>query len=442
VLTPAEILAAGRRRLEPRRDSDAYARLQNIGGWTMDRKRPLIKPTAANLRSFGKTTFARRAIKRIKDPIEVRPWEIAPKPGVKLNSLLQKQIDIATHCLQQPNHDDSFRSFVGQLVEDILVNGAGVYEQQIGADKTRPLWLWPVDSMSIQINPAWDGKDSEPRYFQTLGYGNIGGVQGKALLNSELVYVRQDPMTESPFGLGQLEVAFKAISNKLGVADYAGKLASNAQPENILVMPGMQQEQVRTMRNWWRNEIEGQGMLPIVGAPAGSKPEMVSLHATDDKSLFIQYQELLIKEIATSFNLHAMSFGVYGTLNRATAEVIDDADWENAVVPVATLIAAYITRETIEARLGFSQLEFRFVGLKRDDKKAEAEIFKLEYTNNAATPNEYRERNNMPPLEGIWGDKTYADFQIAMQAARGTGEIDDPDLPPARPTPGGGKSSK
>lgn len=412
-----------------------------LGGWQMD-KRPLIKPTPANLRTFGKTTYARRAIKRIKDPIEALAWEVAPKAGIELNSLLKKQIQTATHCLQQPNRDDSFRSFSGQIVEDILTNGGGTYEQQVGADTIRPLWLWPVDSMSIQINPRWDGKDSEPRYFQTLGYGNIGGVQGKALLNSELVYVRQDPTTENPFGLGQLEVAFAAINRKLGVADYAGKLASNAQPENILLVPGMQLEQVLAMRSWWRNEVEGQGMLPIVGAPAGSKPEMVKLHATDDKSLFIQYQELLIKEIATSFNLHAMSFGVYGTLNRATAEVIDDADWENAVVPVATLLAAYITRETIEARLGFSQLEFRYVGLKRDDKKAEAEIYKLEYTNNAATPNEYRARNNMPPLDGEWGDLTYADTQIAMQAARGTGEIDDPDLPPPRAGTKPAKASK
>jgi phage portal protein BeeE len=249
MLTPAELLA-GRRPKEPARDTTQYARMMNIGGWQRMDKRPLIKPTPANLRMFGKTTYARRAIKRIKDPVANLQWEIAPKKDIELNSELQKQIDISTYCLQQPNHDDSFRSFSEQLLEDMLINGAGVYEHQLGADPRRPLWAWPVDSMSIQINASWDGRDSEPRYYQTLGYGNIGGVQGKALRNSELVYIRQDATTENPFGLGQLEVAFAAINRKLGVSDYAGKLASNAQPENMLVFPGMGNEQLLTLRQW------------------------------------------------------------------------------------------------------------------------------------------------------------------------------------------------
>src|SRR5581483_5021486 len=304
--TPAEVLAAGRLRKEPQRDSTQYARLMNIGGWQRLDKRPLIKPTPANLRMFGKTPYARRAIKRIKDAIANLSWEVAPKPKIDLNSVLKKQVDTATHCLQQPNRDDSFRSFCEQILEDILINGAGCYEHQIGGNAQRPLYAWPVDSMSIQINAMWDGNDREPRYYQTLGYENIGGVQGKPLRNSELVYTRQDPTTANPFGLGQLEVAFAAINRKLGVADYAGKLASNAQPENIVVFPGMSQEQMLTLRQWWRNDIEGQGQMPFMASPGTTtqKPEVLKLHATDDKSLFIQYQELLIREIATSFALN------------------------------------------------------------------------------------------------------------------------------------------
>jgi phage portal protein BeeE len=432
--------AAGRRRFEPQRESDAYARLFNIGGWQLSDKRPLIKPTPANLRKFGKTPYARRAIRRIKDPIGNMEWAIGPKPNVKLNSELQRQIDIATECLQRPNHDDSFRSFVEQLVEDMMHVGAGSYEHQIGGDNVRPFWAWPVDAMSIQINAAWNGQDSEARYYQTRGYGNIGGVQGTPLRNDELVYIRMEPTTENPFGLGPLEVAFGAINRKLGVEDYSGKMASNAQPENMLFLPGAPPEFIATVRDWWRNEVEGQGQTPILGSPSdATKAEVHRLRATDDKALFIGYQELLIREIATSFCISPLSLGVQNDVNRNTAEVVDDMDWDNAVVPVATLIAAYITHESINARLGFSQLQFNFLGLKRDDKQAEAEIFKLEYQNNATTPNEYRARNRQPPMDSEWGDLTYADAQIAMQAARGTGEIADPDLPAPRPSSAKGK---
>lgn len=432
----ARTLWAGRLRNMPQRDTTAYARLFNIGGWNTSDKRPLIKPTPTNLRMFAKTPYARRAIRRIKDAIGNLEWEVAPEKDVKLNSELKRQIDVTTSCLKQPNLDDSFRSFVEQLVEDMMVGGAGPYEHQLGGDKARPLWMWPVDVLSIQINAAWDGRPTEPRYYQTKGYGNIGGIQGVPLRNDELVYIRMEPTTENPFGLGPLEVAFASINRKLGVEDYAGKLASNAQPENLITLPGATAEQILTIRDWWRNEIEGQGMTPIMGTPSGqgqnSKAEVLKLRGTDDKALFLAYQELLIREVAVSFSISALCLGIERDVNRNTGEVTDDMDWDNAVVPVATRLAAYITRESIHGRLGFSQLQFNFLGLKRDDKKAEAEIYKLEYESNATTPNEYRARNRQPPLDSPWSDLTHADVEIAQMAARGAAEVDDPALPAGR----------
>ncbi|MGH8220901.1 MAG: phage portal protein [Steroidobacteraceae bacterium] len=433
----AQSIWSGRRRNHPVRESAPYARLMTIGGWGLSDKRPLIKPTPANLRMFARTPYARAAIRRIKNPIANLEWEVAPKKNVEWNRELRNQAAIATACLEQPNHDDSFRSFLEQTIEDLCINGAGSYEQQVGGDRARPLWAWPVDSLSIQINPKWDGSRTDPRYYQTLGYGNIGGVQGIALTNEELVYIRQEPSTENPFGLGDLEIAFATINRKLGVENYAGKLASNRQPENLLLFPGMDDEQLATVRGFWRNEVEGEGTTPIMSPPLSGDGKTVAgqvlkLRGTDDAALFLKYQDLLIREIAVSFNLSAMSLNVEHDVNRSTAEVVDDRDWDSAIVPKATLIAAYITRESINTRLGFSQLQLRFLGLKREDKKAEAEIFELEYQSNAVTPNEYRARNGMAPLKSEWADLTGADVEIAKMAARGTAEIDDPDLPPAR----------
>jgi len=430
---PRTWLAAARRRNEPKRDTNAYARLMNLGGWQTGDKRPLIKPTPANLRMFAKTPYARKAIKRIKDPIATLPWEIVPKAGVKLNSAMQQQIDIATACLNKPNYDDSFRTFVEQLIEDACICGAGAYEHQIGGDAARPLWMWPVDALSIQIYAAWSGKNNEARYCQTLGYGNIGGIAGVNLRNDELVYIRVDPTTETPFGIGPLEVAFATINRKLGVADYAGKMASNAQPENLLVMPGMDQATLKTFRKWWRNDVEGQGQTPITSPPKDSTAEVLKLRGTDDKALFLEYQQFLIREIFVPFGLSPMNGGIERDVNRNTAEVADDQDWNNAIVPMATNIAAYISRESLQGKLGFSQLEFRFIGLERDDELNLAKVFEIEYRNNATTPNEYRERTRKPPMEGQWGDLASADAQIAMAAARGAAVVDDPALPGPKP---------
>jgi hypothetical protein len=36
--------------------------------------------------------------------------------------------------------------------------------------------MWPVDGLTIQIYPLWDGNPSEPRYVQIIGYGNFLGL--------------------------------------------------------------------------------------------------------------------------------------------------------------------------------------------------------------------------------------------------------------------------
>lgn len=429
------VFQAGRRRLEPVRETQAYARLRNLGGWQLSSKRPLIKPTPANLRRFAKSPYARAAIKRIKEPISNLGWQIVPLADANCDrpewtSELKRQAAIATACLRKPNHEDDWRSFSAQLLEDSLVGGASSYEHEIGADPARPFWAWPVDVLSIQINAVWSGKPSDPRYFQTLGYGNLGGVEGVPLRNDELVYIRTDPSTESPFGLGPLEVAFTTISRKLGVEDFAGKLTSAAQPENLIVVPGLGQAELDTLRDWWRNDVEGQGQTPFIGGNTDENwnPKVFKLRGTDDKALFLAYQEFLIREIAAAFRISPLSLGVQQDVNRNTAEVVDDMDWDNAIVPAATLLSSGITRHSLHERLGFTQLEIQFLGLKRDDKKAEAEIYALEYKNNAVVPNEYRARNNMAPMDNQWGDMTAADVEIAKAAASGAKQVDDPNL--------------
>lgn len=421
----ARALWAGRLRKEPVRLSSAYARLMNIGSMRASKDRPLVKPSPSNLRMFSRTTYARRAINRVKGAIAGLDWEIVPKADAKVSAELKRQMELATACFERPNGDDSFRTLIEQAIEDYLICGAGVIEQEIGGDAMRPLWMWPVDAMSIQIFAGWSGDRNEPRYMQTHGYGNVGGVQGIPLLNEQLIYIRKDPNTENPFGYGCLEVAFNSINRQLGVADYAGNLTSNSQPENLLQFVGGDRAFLDSFREYWRNEIEGQGQTPIIG---GNEPaQVLKLRGSNDDALYLKYQEFLLREIATAFELSPQNLGVEADVNRNTSEVADDRDWDGIITPTARNFAAYLTREAIEGRLGFSQLEFRFLGLDRDDELNLAQVFEREYKNNATTPNEYRAQRGRPPLKSAWADLPYADVEIAVKGAQGAKQV-NPDL--------------
>ena len=122
----------GRRKHEPHRETQVYPRLmQVLSGQRIDKKQPVYKPTPWNLRAFARTPYARRALNSIKGPIAQLDWEVVPKDGIKLNSELQRQCDLVTRCLKSPNHEDSWRSLVERVIEDILT-GAGAIEQQAG----------------------------------------------------------------------------------------------------------------------------------------------------------------------------------------------------------------------------------------------------------------------------------------------------------------------
>lgn len=418
-------LWAARRRYQPERESLAYPKLISLMGQNRTLGTP--KPTPTNLRYFSRTVYARRAINRIKDAIATLPWEIVAENGARVS---KQQAEMVARCLDSPNESDSFTTLLEQWIEDALVTGAGTLEQAVSPDPARPIWLWPVDATTIRPVVKWDGNRKSVRFIQALGYtgGSIlADVNAKQLIAEDIIYMRLNPSTETPYGYGPLEIAYDSISWKLGVGRYASTAASNAQPQN-LIYPGQVQSEAEllTFRAYWRNEVEGQGQTPIIGGP--NKPEVIRLHAGTDEALYLKWQEFLIREIATGFQLSPQSLGIERDVNRNTAETAEDRDWESAIKPMALRLQSHINRDVLWARHSLMNLRFRFDGLDREDEQMISEIFKTEYQNNACTPNEYRASKGLEPLKSRWADLTYADMQIAMKAAQGAKEVDDPDI--------------
>lgn len=423
-------LRVGRRKAEPQRDTVPFPQMQM--GQRRPGNRAAYKATPRNLRFFSRTPYARRAINAVKAPIAALDWEIVARRGITETPELKRQIETATYCFENPNRDDSWRSMIEQVVEDVL-HGAGAIETQMSGDPLRPLWLWPTDGLSIQVFPGWAGGADEARYAQSIGGPMTAGAKSIQLRDDELIYIRPNPTTSSPFGLGPLEVAFNSISRMLGVGEFAGNVTSNAKPSALLNLgEGVDSTTLAAFRAYWTAEVEGQGKMPILGMKGGG---VEKLYADGDDGLYLKYQEFLKAEIAIAFDLSPQNLGVERDVNRSTGEVAEARDWDQAIAPRAAELASYLTRHALHRRLGFYQLELRFPGLKREDAKLDAEVFKLEYECNSITADEYRELRGRPPMEGPWGKMTYVDTQIALNAARGAGQVLDPELPKGRPLP-------
>ena len=377
------------------------------------------KPTPYNLRRFSETPVARRAINCIKDRIAGMRWRIQPRQGYSLESIQDgaARVRILTSNFECPNPDDSFRSLAEQVLEDIIVGGYGAIEVQVNAGwdersamlpsenphfsqkqgevghpqgpgrtgaSGAPLSLWPVDGASIRMNIDWDGSPGSQRYLQVVEQSN---TQIK-LDDDELIYIRLNPRTFTPFGLGRLEVAFETINAFLGAHRYAARLASNTVVQYALWLQDLTPEHHERLIRWWQDEIEGTGKVPILSVE--SKPEVLRFGGGTDADLRLQWQEFLLRVVASAFDLPPFYLGVERDVNRSTAGEMNDMAFRQAIVPTARLLAESLTRDAIAKKLGWNDLEFVFAELDTSDPLEEAQIQQILLQNGVLTVNEVR----------------------------------------------------
>ena len=145
----------------------------------------------------------------------------------------------------------------------------------------------------------------------------LGPGQRIELKDNELSYIRLNPRSYTPFGLGRLEVAFETIHEFLGAHRFAAKLASNSVVQYALWMQDLDPGQHERLIRWWQDDIEGTGRVPILTAE--NKPEVLRFGAGTDADLRLAWQEFLIRVIASAFDLPPLFLGVEADVNRSTA---------------------------------------------------------------------------------------------------------------------------
>jgi len=370
------------------------------------------KPTAGNLRKFAETPVARRAINVIKDRIAGMRWRIQPRRGRSLDTIPDGPLraQILTENFEAPNPDDSFRSLLEQVLEDVIVGGFGAVEIQktsgqwsvasgqgdlgTGEAPALPLLMWPVDGATIRIMTDWDGRPDSPRYVQVMPWS---GSQGQIVLNDdELSYIRLNPRTHTPFGLGRVEVAFETINAFLSAHRYASRLASNSVVQYALWLQDLSPAHHERLIRWWQDEIEGTGRVPILSVE--SKPEVLRFGAGTDADLRLAWQEFLLRVIADAFDLPAQFLGVERDVNRSTAAEMTEMAFRSAIVPTARLVAEHLTRDVIGKKLGWADLEFVFTDVDATDEMQQAQIDEILLRNGVVTVEEVRRARGLEAL--------------------------------------------
>ena len=330
----------------------------------------LPKPTPENLRRFAETPVVRRAINLIKDRVAAMQWQVRVRHGSSGGADAQERLAALRWSLEEPNESDSLRTLLEQVLEDMLVGGFGAVEMELTGIAERPVALWPVDGATIRINPQWTGGNEVPRYAQAGLLQSLD--KAVPLHDDQLMYIRLNPRTHTPFGLGPLEIAFETVNSLLSAQRFAGKLASNAVVQYALWLNEATPAEHDRLIRWWQDEIEGTGRVPVLSTE--QKPEVLRFGSGTDADLRLEWQRFLIRMVANAFGLPPMLLGLENDVNRASSSEFGDEAFRGAIVPVARLIEQHVTRDVFGKRLGWREFEFRFTELESRDETTELQI--------------------------------------------------------------------
>jgi HK97 family phage portal protein len=355
------------------------------------------KPTQANLRRFAETPIVRRAINVIKDRIVAMDWQVRVRRGAAVGEIgyAQRKLKALRRTLEEPNATDSFRTLLEQAIEDALTGGYGAIEMEATGDPGQPAQLWPVDGATIRVNANWNGDPESARYEQATS-GQWSVDKGVPLRDDQLIYIRMNPRSFTPFGLGPLEVAFETVNQFLSAHRFAGKLAANSVVQYALWLNEATPSQHERMIRWWQDEIEGTGRVPLISTE--QKPEVLRFAAGTDADLRLQWQQFLIRMVANAFGLPPLLLGLEGDVNRATASELADEAFRGAIEPLAKLIAEHITRDLFSKCIGWREFEFVFNDLSARDEDTELAIQVQLLAAGVYTVNEVRAMRGLGPI--------------------------------------------
>lgn len=386
----------------------------SMGGGNV-KPQPKFTMNFVKLRTFSESPIPRRAIDYIKNQISMLDWHIASKDGVELTERQRKDVERIIAILSRPNKQESWRTFIEQIVEDMLVLGyASIEKREWKGNKAKPFVLFPFDGSSLNFYADWDGSANNPRYAQIDPYGRTVNFT-----RDQVMYIRFNPRTSTPWGLGPLEVAAQTIDYLLSVQAYAGRAASATTARKLLDLgESIDPLQLDEVRQWWRSEVEGRGHTPIIGGSKGA--QSIELGAANDEALFLKWQSFLINQIANAFGLDSQKFNAV-LASRATGDILDDSTDEGSIRPLAHTIAAAINCDIIEA-LGITDLTFEFrwtVNFK--DRKSLAAIHQIYLTQDIMTIDEARKEIGLSPLPDGKGQYTLAEYR-AIYAVMNQGQ--------------------
>lgn len=405
------------------------------------------KPNALLYRNWAQNgEWVRAAINIRRDQVSSAEWDIVPYDAdLKYDKVLAQELrDLFT----MPNPlIQSWRGFIGPVIEDIIVLDAGAIEKErtIGGDIAA---LYPTDGSKVHVSTTWDGDPDETRYwYRSVQNNPDSDVPFK---NADMIYMMLNPSTSRVVGLSPLETLKLAIDAELSGSTYNARQVINAAPDGIFDLGELARpEHVEKFRSYWSAEVAGRGALAFIGGTKGAK--FIPFRQSNRDMQYLEWLTYLVKKIAAVMGMDPMDLGLTAEINKATAEVKDQQTEDRGLRPLLSTVQDFSTREVVwDDSYGGrrNNLAFRFTRLNLKESLNRAEINKIALSGMPwKTINEARKDDGRPPLgdpedESNPFNKINANTPLGLVSVENVPdatEIKTPPAPTSTPDSQGGK---
>lgn len=388
---------------------------------------------------YHNNPIIRAAVDTIINEVIAAKYDIVPaNKDEKLDKAkkdeMQKKIERCRNFFKHPNErGENFQTLIKKMMKDLLLLDAGVLEKvpYEGAESEGEhkgiAELYAIDGGNLRIEADLHG--DVKCYWQVLEEEGVDPIRFE---KDRIIYIMNNPRTDSLYGLSPLETLHNSVTAFLYGESYNIKYFENdARPSGIVDL-GMSvpERELDRFREYWRAEHQQKPHRVMVVGGGGSGVKWVPISTTPKDMEMMNYLNWLMKIILMVFGVTPAEVGWTEDVSRApaTGAMLQSLAFKNrAIYPIMGTLSHYITESIINQEFGYEDLQFEFIEeTSIPDKIQKAQYYQYAVMGKWMTVNEIRKAEGMEPLklspegEPILGKEQGVEEQPA-QGAGGAG---------------------
>jgi len=360
--------------------------------------------TQADLRALSRSNdLVRICISKIRNAVCRTPW-IVRATDEENAVTYAPQVDYINNLLKHPNSsDDSMRSLISKIVEDVLVIDSGVVEK-VKNLKGEIVEIYQVDGATIRPNIDEYGVYAEPAYYQYVDPGSQ--IPDAEFDINDLLVFRVFPNGESGkigYGYSPVESIAMTVISSLNAMIYNSKYFDDSKlPPFLFNLAKVPAEELRAFKDAWEAQMSGKPWANVFTNAENMTAQ--PLRPSNVDMQFTQLNDWLTKVILSAFELNPIDMGMSESTSRSNSQTQERLTKNQGIASILDVIAQEINDDLIGdmAKIdpAFENVEFAWDNQDKIDDLTQAQVDQIYLVNGVLSPNDVRTRDGMNGREG------------------------------------------